>query len=128
MKLRHVALVCSSEENAHRFFGNVLGLKKSEPKRLPRTLSKAIFDVDAEIEIVNYQDDEVHFEIFIDPAPQGVRPLVHVCLEVDDRDAFLQRCREAGARIVQVPKGDSLLTFVGDADDNLFELKERASG
>ena len=127
MNLRHVALVCSSQENADRFFGTVLGLDKSEPKILPRALSKSLFDLDTKITIVNYLNDKVHFEIFIDPHRSGpMGAIEHVCLEVGDLIAFLQRCRDAGVSIIQVPKGDSLLTFVRDPDDHLFELKERA--
>ena len=126
MNLRHVALVCSSEENADRFFASVLGLKKSEPKTLPRALSKALFDIDRELTVINYLSDRVHFEVFIDGSPpRRAGPLEHVCLEVDNLAAFLRRCRDAGVSIIQVPKGDALLTFIRDADDDLFEIKEQ---
>ncbi|MGD2188148.1 MAG: hypothetical protein PVI71_18605, partial [Desulfobacterales bacterium] len=65
MILRHAALVCSSEKKSDRFYKNLLGLEKSEPKTLPLSLSKAIFNVDAELLMVNYQGEHVHFEIFI---------------------------------------------------------------
>ncbi len=126
MNLRHVALVCGSEENADRFFGRVLGLKKAEPRTLPRGLSNALFGIDRELAIINYTGDGVHFEIFIDAlGPRRAGRIEHVCLEVQDRRAFLARCRDAGATVIEVPKGDSLLTFIRDADDNLFEIKEQ---
>ena len=129
MNLRHVALVCGSEENADRFFGTVLGLKKSEPKTLPRALSAALFDIDRDLTVINYLSDRVHFEIFIaGRAPRRARPIEHVCVDVCDLGAFLVRCRDAGATAIQVPKGDSLLTFIRDADDNLFEIKETKNG
>ena len=126
MKLKHVGLVCASEENADRFYGRLLGLAKSEPKTLPRALSKASFDVDCDLTIVNYVCADVHAEIFIagQPRPQTGR-IEHVCLEVGDLHAFIQGCRDLGARVVQVPKGDSLLTFARDLDGNLFEIKEK---
>jgi catechol 2,3-dioxygenase-like lactoylglutathione lyase family enzyme len=126
MNLRHVGLVCGSEENADRFFGRVLGLNKAEPKTLPRALSKALFGIDRELTIINYLSDRVHFEIFIDAlGPRRAGRIEHVCLDVRDRSAFLARCRDAGATVIEVPKGDSLLTFIRDADDNLFEIKEQ---
>ena len=126
MNLRHVALICSSEENADEFFGNLLGLKKSEPKTIPPALSKALFDIDSELKVMNYVNDHIQFEIFIDSHDQSkVRQLEHVCLEVDDLPVFLQRCRRLNVKILQVPKGDSLLTFIRDFDNNLFELKEK---
>ncbi len=157
MNLRHVGLVCGSEENADRFFGGVLRLTKAEPKTLPRGLSKALFDIDRELTIINYTGEGVHFEVFIDPfdgpdesGPLRVNPdrapalgpgcrrvdargprragrIEHVCLDVRDLSAFLARCRDAGATVIQVPKGDSLLTFIRDADDNLFEIKEQVT-
>ena len=127
MKLKHVGLVCASEENADAFYGRLLGLAKSEPKTLPRALSQAIFQVDGDLRIINYIGDELHAEIFIDgqPRPQGGR-IEHVCLEVDDLQVFIQGCRDLGATVTQVPKGDSLLTFACDLDGNLFEIKEAA--
>jgi catechol 2,3-dioxygenase-like lactoylglutathione lyase family enzyme len=129
MNLRHVALVCSSEENADRFFGRVLGLNKAEPKTLPRALSLALFDIDRDLAVINYTGDGAHFEIFIaGRAPRRAQPIEHVCLDVPDLPAFLARCRDAGMTVIQVPKGDSVLTFIRDADDNLFEIKEQKNG
>ena len=65
MLLRHAALTCSSEKNSDQFYKNLLGLEKSEPKTLARALSKAIFNLDSELKIINYLDEDVHFEIFI---------------------------------------------------------------
>ncbi len=129
MTLRHVALVCSSEENADRFFGRVLGLKKAEPKTLPRALSLALFGIDRDLAVINYTGVGAHFEIFIDrDGPRRAGHAEHVCIEVSDLGAFLPRCRDAGATVIQVPKGDSLVTFIRDADDNLFETKEQMPG
>lgn len=125
MNLRHVALVCSSQENADRLFSHVLGLKKSEPKMLSRVLSKAIFDVDAELPVINYTNDHLHFEVFVDDQhPRQARRIEHTCLAVGDLLAFVQKCRDSGVTVIQVPKGDSLLTFIRDSDGNLFEIKE----
>jgi catechol 2,3-dioxygenase-like lactoylglutathione lyase family enzyme len=129
MKLQHVGLVCASEENADAFYGRLLGLAKSAPKTLPRALSKAIFDVDDDLRILNYIGGGLHAEIFIpsQPRPPAGR-IEHVCLEVGDLPAFLQGCRDLGARVFQISKGDSLLTFACDLDGNLFEIKEAAGG
>lgn len=129
MKLKHVGLVYSSEENADRFLRGVLGLKKSEPKTLSRELCRSIFDEDRELTMFNYTDDSLQFEVFIDSRHPGkARPVEHVCLEVEDMRAFLARCGRAGVSVRQVPRGDSLLVFASDADGNLFEIKEKKTG
>jgi len=126
MILRHVALACSSEKKADKFYADLLGLKKAEPKRLPSALSKAIFNIESEQIIINYVEDTVHFEIFINNRNiKSDGKIEHVCLEVVDLDAFLAKCRRLDVKIVRVPKEHKLLTFILDDDDNLFEIKSK---
>ena len=124
----HVGLVCSSEENADSFYGDLLGLKKAEPRMLPQTLSSAIFNIDTELKIINYSGNGSHFEVFIrSQGGKKEQPVEHVCIEVEDLAGFLKRGRAMNMRILQVPKGDSLISFIFDPDGNLFELKEKKS-
>jgi catechol 2,3-dioxygenase-like lactoylglutathione lyase family enzyme len=126
MNVKHVGLVSGSEKNADKFFGELLGLKKAEPKTLPAALSQALFDVNSDLIVINYQNDQVHFEIFISGAyKSSQRPIQHVCLEVDDLPSFLQKCRSLDVQILQIRKGDSQLTFISDYDGNLFEIKKK---
>ena len=126
MHLKHVALTCSSEENADTFYADLLGLTKSEPKALPPELSKAFFSVNTELVMINYQDEHVHFEIFVSgPNDGNRRKIAHTCLEVDNMEGFLEKCRGLKVDIARIPKGDKILTFIKDFDGNLFEIKER---
>ena len=124
MLLKHAGLTCSTEDNADHFYRDLLGLNKSEPKTLPADLSRAIFNLDAELQMINYMDDRIHFEIFITTQP-GIsqRPIDHLCLEVDDLSDFLENCRKLNVEINQIPKGDKTLTFIKDFDGNLFEMQ-----
>jgi len=124
----HVGLVCSSEEHADRFYRDLLGLQKAEPKTLPQKLAGAIFGFDADLRIVNYTGDGVHFEMFINSrAASKERPIEHVCLEVHDVHGLLQRGHAMNVKTLQVPKGEALLSFMYDFDGNFFELKEKPS-
>jgi len=124
MILRHVALTCSSEKKSDRFYKDLLGLEKTEPKNLAQPLSKAIFNVDTELPMINYRNGQVHFEIFITGhSINNSRQIEHVCLEVDDLQGFLGKCRDLDVEISQIPKGDRILTFIRDFDGNLFEIK-----
>jgi catechol 2,3-dioxygenase-like lactoylglutathione lyase family enzyme len=126
MKLLHIGLASRSEKNSDKFFKELLGMEKREPKTLPASMSEAIFQVNADLKVVNYTGDRVHFEIIIGgPEKSGNRPIAHVCLGVNDLAAFLQKCRRLNVSVFQVPRGDSLLTFFRDDDGNLFEIKER---
>ena len=128
MMLKHVALTCRSEETADRFYRDLLGLKKLNRKALSETLSRQIFDMDVEFLITNYAGDEMHFEIFIqDTLDVDNREIAHTCIEVEDLKEFLDRCRNLGVSIRQVPKGDKLVTFISDFDGNLFEITGKGS-
>jgi len=127
MHLRHVGLTCRCEENADRFYRDLLGLEKVEPKLLPAPLSLAIFDVEADLPMINYTGPHAHFEIFIADIGDAGR-IGHACIEVADMAAFLRGCDELGVVVRRIPKGDITLTFVRDLDGNLFEVKETPPG
>ncbi len=126
MLLKHVALVCSSEEKSDKFYESLLGLKKGHSKMIPSTLSKQIFNLDSEFKIIDYAVDEIHFEVFINNQKVAAdKKIEHVCLEVDNLESFLSKCNDMGVKIVQIPKEEGFLTFISDYDGNLFEIKER---
>jgi len=126
MDLRHAGLTCSTEGHADTFYRDLLGLKKSEPKFLPADLSRAIFNLDAELPILNYMDDKIHFEIFIVPQPSSSqRRIDHLCLEVDDLTGFIEKCRRMQVTVNRIPKGEKTLTFITDFDGNLFEINQK---
>ncbi len=124
MLLKHVGLTSSSEENSDKFYQDLLGLNKAEPKTLPSDLCKAIFNLDAELPIINYLDENIHFEIFITSASKSNNlKIEHLCLEVDDLSGFIEKCRGLSVEVARIPKGDKTLTFIKDYDGNLFEIK-----
>ena len=123
MRLEHVALTYSSEQNSDRFFQQLLGLKKDAPKALAPSLARDIFDVDTELMMINYRGDGLHFEIFVTGQPLNSEGRIgHVCLAVEDLNVFLDKCHSLGIEVNRVPKGDRILTFVRD-DGHLFEIK-----
>jgi catechol 2,3-dioxygenase-like lactoylglutathione lyase family enzyme len=125
MLLEHVGIACCTEDNADKFYRDLLGLNKSEPKTLPLDLSRAIFDVEAELKIINYRGKDLHFEVFISSRINNIyRQIAHLCLEVDALSEFIQKCRHLDVEISRIPKGDKVLTFIKDFDGNLFEMKE----
>jgi catechol 2,3-dioxygenase-like lactoylglutathione lyase family enzyme len=126
MLLKHVALVCSSENNSDKFYKDLLGLEKKGSKILPRMLSKQIFHIDAEYKIINYMGNNMHFEIFLGNQDDVTKPRIeHICLEVDRLSEFLEKCQIMGTHTLQIPKGDGFITFITDFDGNFFEIKER---
>lgn len=126
MLLKHVGLTCSTEDKADQFYRDLLGLNKSEPKTLPSDLCKAIFNLDAQLQIINYTNENTHFEIFItSQSITSARQIEHQCLEVDDLAVFIEKCHSMAVENARIPKGDKILTFIRDFDGNLFEIKQK---
>ena len=126
MRLLHVGLTSSSEERADGFYVDLLGLEKGEPKILAAEICRAIFGVDRELTVVNYVGESAHFEVFIwGAAPRPARPIEHACVGMEDLGEFLRKCDALHVEVIRVPKGESLITFIRDADGNLFEIKEQ---
>ena len=124
MQLKHVALVCSSEEKSDRFYTNLLGLQKVSSKTIPSTLVNQIFNIDSDLKIINYANDNIAFEVFIDNQKSAEEDKIeHICIQVENLETFLERCRSMGIDVLQVPKGDTRITFIKDDDGNLFEVK-----
>jgi catechol 2,3-dioxygenase-like lactoylglutathione lyase family enzyme len=127
MRIGHIALVASSEEMANRFYKEALGLKELRSTVIPASLSKSLFGIDREFKVIDFGDEQIKFEVFIGnhEAVLPLRKLDHICLEVEDREAFLKKCKEMDFEVLRVPKGDSLVIFLKDGESNLFEIKEK---
>jgi len=114
-------------ENTDLFYGRLLGLERTEPKVLPREIAEALFGVDTDVTMVYYQNEHMQFELFIHPGLKAFNGasgnVSHNCIQVEDKDGFLEKCEESGCDVIRVPKGESVLTFVKDLDGNLFEIK-----
>ena len=127
MRLHHVAVVCSSQENADRFYGKILGLHKIKASLLSEDFAEAIFHIAQKCTVVAYGNENMVVEVFVPESPPENRaPFVHLCLEVENREEFARKCRDMALSVNRIKKEDSLLVFVADYDGNLFEVKERA--
>ncbi|MBT4265355.1 MAG: VOC family protein [Deltaproteobacteria bacterium] len=128
MNLNHIALVCSSAENADRFFQTCLGLKKTAIKNLSAEISEKLFNRTEAFQMLYYSNDSLAFEIFVSEQTDRVeKSLGHVCIDVRNREAFIEKCQTEELEVLKIPKGDSLLVFIKDYDGNAYEIKERNS-
>jgi catechol 2,3-dioxygenase-like lactoylglutathione lyase family enzyme len=126
MKLNHVALHCSSEQKADRFYQGILGLRKVKSTVLTAELSRQIFGVELECPLLLYGNDQMNVEVFVtDPPVERGPRFEHICLEVEDRESFIKKCQGSNVAVNLIPKEDRLLLFIQDDDGNLFEIKER---
>jgi len=125
MKFVHTGLGASTEKNADRFFVNILGLEKQIPKILNQEMTRAIFGIAEELLIINYKNENVHYEILVYKeykAPDN--QINHSCLQVKDLINIVDKCRNSGLKVIEVPKEKGVITFISDFDGNLFEFKD----
>jgi catechol 2,3-dioxygenase-like lactoylglutathione lyase family enzyme len=125
MRFHHAAVVCSSPETSDRFYEGILGLKKVKSVSLNSDLAEQLFGTARECGVILYADETLAVEVFLDiSTPTERSPFLHLCLEVEDREQFLEMCHAKGVEVNRVQKGDSLVTLIKDYDGNLFEIKE----
>jgi len=124
MKLNHVALVARSQENADRFYEGILKLTRIKVSMLTRDLAMKIFGLEVECPLILYGNEAFAIEVFVtDRIPPNSSPVAHICLQVEDREAFIAACRSAGLTVNLIPRGEWELCFIQDFDGNLFEIK-----
>jgi hypothetical protein len=88
-------------------------------------LAQAIFGINDELLIIHYRGGTVHYEIFVYPeykAPE--KQIAHSCIQITDLKNIVSKCRDAGLKVVEIPKGSVVVTFISDYDGNFFEVKE----
>jgi catechol 2,3-dioxygenase-like lactoylglutathione lyase family enzyme len=129
MRLHHGALVSSSEAHADKFYGGILKLRKIKSASLSRDLAAKIFDLDLECQFILYGSEDMAIEVFVtDRITDKAPTLIHLCLEVEDREEFAETCRENGLEVNLIPRGETQLCFVRDFDGNIFEIKQQRKG
>ena len=98
-----------------------------EPKTIPAALTEKLFDLTGGILAVNYLNSSVRFEVFImsNPPDPGPGP-DHVCIEVKDRAATIEKALAMGLDVRQAPKGESVVVFIRDFFGNQFEIVQGA--
>ncbi|MBN1861591.1 MAG: hypothetical protein JW840_09050 [Candidatus Thermoplasmatota archaeon] len=120
--LSHVAVECSSQHHADLFFSGVLGLQKVKSTLLSKELSEAIFHINHEVRFDLYVQGHTRFEVFINEGHHETS-YDHICIEVDDTDGFIFRCKEQGLEPFFIEKEGKKLLFVRDFSANLYEIK-----
>jgi len=121
--LNHVALQCSDKEKAEIFFTKILGIPKLKSFTLSEDLSESIFGIKSSVEIDVYDNGVTRFEVFIG---EGSKPKYeHTCIEIDNKEEFIVRCKTYGVEPLIVKKEGKDLLFVKDFSANLYEVKEK---
>ncbi len=124
IKTKHVALQYSDRKKAEIFFNNILGLSLDKTFSLSKNLSKDIFRLNEEVIVDVYRNKEACFEVFITKI-QTKYNYEHTCIEIDNKEELIKRCKKYGIEPIFVKKGEKILLFIKDFSGYLFEIKEK---
>ncbi|ABW67700.1 VOC family protein [Desulfosudis oleivorans] len=126
MNLHHIGIACRSSSAGDRFYRDLLGLEKKRERTVPGEMIKKIFDIDQDALIIEYGNETMLLEVFVIPELEEDHPVSHLCLEVNNRVAFMEKCAAMGFGARQIPKTDgTAIVFVKDDDGNQYEIKEQ---
>ena len=121
-EIQHIALNYSNKKEADIFFKEILGLKIIKSFDISIELTKQIFNIIEECEVVVYGNNSTHFEIFI-TKNKSKFVFDHICIKVENIEVFVENCKKHDLQTYFINKGDKKLLFVKDFSDNLFEIK-----
>ena len=120
----HVAVECSDQDSADRFFTGILGIPKVKSSQLSDELSQEIFKRNAGTRFETYDNGTTRFEVFITAGHRNPT-YHHIGIGVDDTHEFITKCQTQGLQPFVVNKNGKSLLFVRDFSDNLFEIVEK---
>jgi len=126
MKLNHFAVASNSEEESKKFFGELLNLNKTRDFSVPSNLMEKFFDIKKEKRIIRYENENFAAEVFITEDKTKRKDMfTHVCLEVENKDLIVNKTKELGFKVIQVPREnrEGYYLFIQDGFGNIYEIK-----
>jgi methylmalonyl-CoA/ethylmalonyl-CoA epimerase len=101
-RIAHVGVAVTSITEALAFYRHVLGVEPRAPDAADGATIVSLPFGGPEVELLEPSSPDSPIAKFIAKRGPGIH---HICYEVDDLDAALARCREAGYRLVdEVPR------------------------
>jgi len=126
LKIEHIAVSSNSEEEADKFFINLLELKRERDFVVSEDLMEQFFSIKKAQRIIRYENEDLSVEAFItDDKNQALDKFTHTCLIVEDRIKLIERAKKLNIKVIQVPRKNSegFYLFIQDSYGNLFEIK-----
>jgi methylmalonyl-CoA/ethylmalonyl-CoA epimerase len=96
-RISHIGIALESVEAAMPFYREILGLERADVDDSDGARIEAFKAGDSLVELLEPERDDTPIGKFIARRGPGLH---HVCFSVDDIDATLGRCREAGIRLI----------------------------
>ncbi len=125
VRLHHVALPVTDLNQAHHFYGDLLGLKQLWRFILKADDAASVYGINQDCHFVTYGcGDEPCLELFSWPGLSVTHGAGHhFCLLVQDRDQLLKRLEKEPWPCRILEREGKSIVFISDPDGYLVELK-----
>ena len=123
MKLMHVAIMITDKAEIVNFYENIFQMKIVKEFVLPKELSQKIFNKNIDTEAILLQKDEMQLEVFI-VENKGESAFNHLCISFPKRELIVSKAKEAGYKVIRIPRKNFDIIFIIDNDQNFYEIKE----
>ncbi|MBD3254838.1 MAG: hypothetical protein GF383_07080 [Candidatus Lokiarchaeota archaeon] len=127
MKIEHIAVAFNSEENADRFFIDLLGMKKIRNFDVEAALMKAFFGIAQKHAFIRYESQNLAVEVIITDSKENAKDrFTHSCWLVENVEKLIEKANSLGFITIKVPRKnrEGFYYFVRDSFNNLYEIKQ----
>ena len=126
MSIEHIAVASNSEEDSDNFIIGLLELERTRDFVVSEDLMKNLFNIKKEQKIIRYGNKNLDVEVFItNDSSKALDTWTHTCILIQDREKLVEKAKERGYQIIQVPRKDShnYYLFLKDGYGNRYEIK-----
>jgi methylmalonyl-CoA/ethylmalonyl-CoA epimerase len=96
-RIAHVGLAVRSATDLHGFYRNVLGMSEAELADSDGARISGFVAGESLVELLESDKPDSPIGRFLEKRGPGIH---HICFSVDDLDATLARCRDAGLKMI----------------------------
>lgn len=125
---RHIGIITAHPEKLITFYSEKVGFELEETKNVPEDLMERIFGISSPASLTKLKLAQVILEIFsleeplIQNRPLDVAGYNHWGLAVGDREAFVEKLKAKGVKVLDWKREGRTIFFVADPDGNLVEI------
>lgn len=126
----HIGIFTYRADRLVKFYTGKLGFALVKDDVLPRTMTKAIFNVARDCRFIKLAAGNLALEIFepvgdkAKPGAPGAAGFNHFGLQVGDRKKFVAGLRRKKVRIIDVRRNGRSVYFIADPDGNRIEIHD----
>jgi len=121
----HAGITIYDEKDIEAFYRDLLGFAVEREFALESGLNRRLFGRGEEVPITLLVRGGDRIELFLAESRRR-DDYAHLCVDVEDRELFLERIRAKGYPCTVIERGGSPLVFVEDRSGNRFEIKQKA--